>query len=59
MRIDVNRALRSLTTHERRLIALRYVHDYSHAEIAAKLDIPEVTARVRLHRVHKRLASML
>jgi RNA polymerase sigma-70 factor, ECF subfamily len=58
-RIDVNRALRALTAHERLLIELRYSHDYSHAEIAETLEIPEVTARVRLHRAHKRLASML
>jgi RNA polymerase sigma-70 factor (ECF subfamily) len=58
-RIDVNRALRALTAHERLLIELRYSHDCSHAEIAERLEIPEVTARVRLHRVHKRLASML
>jgi RNA polymerase sigma-70 factor (ECF subfamily) len=58
-RIDVNRALSALTPHERLLIELRYSHDYSHAEIAERLEIPEVTARVRLHRAHKRLASML
>jgi RNA polymerase sigma-70 factor (ECF subfamily) len=58
-RIDVNRALRALTPHERLLIELRYSHDCSHAEIAERLEIPEVTARVRLHRAHKRLASML
>lgn len=59
VRIDVHRALEHLTPHERHLIALRYVHDYSHSEIAARLEIPEATARVRLHRVHKRLAALL
>jgi RNA polymerase sigma-70 factor (ECF subfamily) len=59
VRIDVNRALERLTPHERLLIALRYEHDFSHPEIAAKLQIPEATARVRLHRAHKRLRTLL
>lgn len=44
---------------ERRLIALRYSLDYSHTQIAAELEIPDVTARVRLHRARKRLAALL
>jgi RNA polymerase sigma-70 factor, ECF subfamily len=59
LRIDVDRALKALTPHERLLIALRYRHDWSHAEIASELDIPEATARVRLHRAHQRLAALL
>jgi RNA polymerase sigma factor (sigma-70 family) len=59
VRIDVGRALRNLTPDERVLIALRYGCDCSHSEIAARLEIPETTARVRLHRVHKRLESLL
>jgi RNA polymerase sigma-70 factor (ECF subfamily) len=58
-RIDVHRALEALTPHERLLIMLRYERDWSHAEIAAQLDIPEATARVRLHRAHKRLGQLL
>jgi RNA polymerase sigma-70 factor (ECF subfamily) len=59
IRIDVSRALGTLEPHERHLIALRYMCDYSHAEIAEQFDIPEATARVRLHRARKRLASLL
>jgi RNA polymerase sigma-70 factor (ECF subfamily) len=59
VRIDINRALHQLSFEERELIALRYSHDYSHPEIAARLEIPEATARVRLHRAHKRLRSLL
>jgi RNA polymerase sigma-70 factor (ECF subfamily) len=59
LRVDVRRALENLPPHERRLIALRYLHDCSHSEIAEMLEIPEATARVRLHRVHKRLQSLL
>lgn len=59
VRVDVHRALKMLTPHERGLIALRYGHDCSHFEIAQTLDIPEATARVRLHRVHNRLRELL
>jgi RNA polymerase sigma-70 factor (ECF subfamily) len=59
LRVDVHRALENLPPHERQLIALRYLHDYSHSEIAEMLEIPEATARVRLHRVHKRLETFL
>jgi RNA polymerase sigma factor (sigma-70 family) len=58
-RIDLNRALGALTAHERRLIALRYVSDWSHPEIARTLGIPEATARVHLHRAHKHLRPFL
>jgi RNA polymerase sigma-70 factor (ECF subfamily) len=59
LRVDVRRALENLPPHERQLIALRYLHDYSHSEIAQMLQIPEATARVRLHRAHKRLEPLL
>ncbi len=59
LRIDVHRALENLPPPERHLIALRYLHDCSHSEIAQMLEIPEATARVRLHRVHKRLETLL
>jgi RNA polymerase sigma-70 factor, ECF subfamily len=58
-RVDVGRALRALTPNERLLITLRYEQGCSHPQIAAKLEIPEATARVRLHRAHKRLKSLL
>jgi RNA polymerase sigma factor (sigma-70 family) len=59
LRLDIARALQELTPPERLLIALRYAEDWSHPEIAEKLRIPEATARVRLHRAHKRLRSVL
>ncbi len=58
-RVDVGRALRSLPVPERQLIALRYQQDYSHPQIAAELEIPEATVRVRLHRAQKRLRPLL
>lgn len=59
LRVDLHRALENLPPHERQLIALRYLHDYSHSEIAEMLKIPEATARVRLYRAHKRLEALL
>ena len=59
LRIDVTRTLKDLAPHERLLIALRYGYDWSNAEIADTLEIPEATARVRLHRLHKRLRAAL
>jgi RNA polymerase sigma-70 factor (ECF subfamily) len=59
IRLDVARALQRLSDHERLLILLRYERGCSHPQIAATLDIPEATARVRLHRAQKRLRSLL
>jgi RNA polymerase sigma-70 factor (ECF subfamily) len=59
VRLDIGRALGELPPAERLLVSLRYKGDYSHPEIAAKLGIPEATARVRLHRAHKRLKTLL
>jgi RNA polymerase sigma factor (sigma-70 family) len=59
IRLDVDQALRKLTPHERLLIALRYQEGCSHPQIARRLEIPEATARVRLHRAHKRLKVLL
>jgi RNA polymerase sigma-70 factor (ECF subfamily) len=58
-RIDLDRALSSLPAEDRRLIDLRYRQDFSHPQIAARLQIPEVTARVRLHRAQKQLKLSL
>jgi RNA polymerase sigma-70 factor, ECF subfamily len=58
-RTDVDRALGKLNPQDRLLISLRYEHDCSHPDIATKLQIPEATARVRLHRAHQRLKPLL
>jgi RNA polymerase sigma-70 factor (ECF subfamily) len=59
LKLDVAQALKELSTDERLLITLRYGLDWSHPEIAGKLEIPEATARVRLHRAHRRLQAVL
>ncbi len=58
-RIDVHRAVARLDIDEQLLIALRYSRDYTQPEIARRLNIPEGTAKVRLHRVRKQLETML
>lgn len=58
-RIDIDRALGLLSSTERTLIDLRYSHDYSQPEIARRLDIPEGTAKVRLHRARRRLEILM
>jgi RNA polymerase sigma-70 factor (ECF subfamily) len=59
VRVDIDRALQELSPHERTLIALRYDEGCSHPQIARRLQVPEATVRVRLHRAHKRLRSLL
>jgi RNA polymerase sigma-70 factor (ECF subfamily) len=58
-RVDIGRALAHLREDEQILIALRYSHDYSQPEIARTLNIPEGTAKVRLHRVRRRLGTLI
>jgi RNA polymerase sigma-70 factor (ECF subfamily) len=58
-RVDVARALEELSAHERLLITLRYEKGCSHPQIAQILEITVATARVQLHRTHKRLRSLL
>jgi RNA polymerase sigma-70 factor, ECF subfamily len=50
-----SQALAALRPEERMLLALRYRHDLSQAEVARTMDLPEGTVKVRLHRLRKRL----
>jgi RNA polymerase sigma-70 factor (ECF subfamily) len=52
---DLRAALDNLDDRDRELLAMRYQEDLTQAEIAAKLGIPENTAKVRLHRARNRL----
>jgi RNA polymerase sigma-70 factor (ECF subfamily) len=58
-RLAVTDLLAGLSAHERKLIALRYEHGFTHPEIARALQMSEATARVHLHRAHKRLRTKL
>jgi RNA polymerase sigma-70 factor (ECF subfamily) len=58
-RLDVLDALRRSSEQDSRLVLLRYVADYSNAQIANAMGIPEATARVNLHRARNRLRELL
>ena len=59
LRIDVARALRTLSDGDRALVRARYVDDLTQAEVAHRLEMPEGTAKVRLHRARNRLRTLL
>jgi RNA polymerase sigma-70 factor (ECF subfamily) len=58
-RVSVRQALETLTDEERQLVSLRYEADLAHPAIAAALGMPEGTVKVRLHRIRKRLATLI
>jgi RNA polymerase sigma-70 factor (ECF subfamily) len=58
-RVSVRQALDTLTDEERRLVNLRYESDLAHPAIAEVLGWPEGTVKVRLHRIRKRLATLI
>jgi RNA polymerase sigma-70 factor (ECF subfamily) len=55
----VRDALDHLSVEDRAIVILKVVEGYSHAEIAALLEIPKGTSEVRLHRALERLRSQL
>lgn len=59
LRLDVGSALAGLKARDRALVHARYVDDLPQAEVARRLDMPEGTAKVRLHRVRNRLREAL
>jgi RNA polymerase sigma-70 factor (ECF subfamily) len=52
-------ALHRLDPGERTLLLLRYGEDLTQPELARRLDLPEGTVKVRLHRIRKRFAEAL
>jgi RNA polymerase sigma-70 factor (ECF subfamily) len=58
-RVSVRQALATLTEEERELVNLRYESDLAHPAIADLLGLPEGTVKVRLHRIRKRLATLI
>lgn len=55
VRVDVRRALSRLPAEDRGLAHLRYGEDLAQSRIAAVLDLPEGTVKVRLHRLRNKL----
>lgn len=58
-RIDLQRGLETLDAGERSLLRLRYELDLTQATIADRLNVPEGTIKVRLHRARARLERAL
>ena len=56
---EVRRAVDQLPEEERRLIRLAHFEGLSHAQIAARLDLPVGTIKSRTFRAHRRLAALL
>lgn len=52
-------AIGRLEPMERAVLALFYIEDRSHAEVAAFLEVPVSTVKSRLHKARKRLARRL
>ena len=52
-------ALHRLAPDDRALLLLRYGEDLTQPELARRLDLPEGTVKVRLHRIRKRFAEAL
>jgi RNA polymerase sigma-70 factor (ECF subfamily) len=58
-RISLSPLIAALAPRDRQLLKLRYLEDLTQTEIAQRLGIPEGTAKVRLHRVRRRLEEQL
>jgi RNA polymerase sigma factor (sigma-70 family) len=56
---EVRRAIDELPEEERQVVRLQHVDGLTHAEIAAKLDVPVGTVKSRSFRAHRRLAGQL
>lgn len=59
LRQRLEAAIADLPPRLRAVVVLRDIYDLSHAEIAARLDISESAAKVRLHRARRRLRTVV
>jgi RNA polymerase sigma-70 factor (ECF subfamily) len=57
--VDLRSALRCIDTRDRQLLLARYWQELPHAETARRLGLTEATVRVRLHRLHNQLRTLL
>ena len=57
--VDLRSALRCIDTRDRQLLLARYWQELPHAETARRLGLTETTVRVRLHRLHNHLRTVL
>jgi RNA polymerase sigma-70 factor (ECF subfamily) len=56
---EVRRAVAELTQAEQDVVRLQHFEGLTHAEIAARLDVPMGTVKSRSFRAHQRLAADL
>jgi RNA polymerase sigma factor (sigma-70 family) len=56
---EVRRAIDELPEDEREVVRLQHLDGLTHAEVAARLDVPVGTVKSRSFRAHKRLAGRL
>jgi RNA polymerase sigma factor (sigma-70 family) len=56
---EVRRAIDELPDEEREVVRLQHLDGLTHAEVAARLDVPVGTVKSRSFRAHKRLAGRL
>ena len=57
--VDLRSALRCIDLRDRQLLLARYWQELPHAETARRLGLTETTVRVRLHRLHNQLRTLL
>jgi RNA polymerase sigma-70 factor (ECF subfamily) len=57
--VDLRSALRCIDRRDRQLLLARYWQELPHAETARRLGLTEATVRVRLHRLHNQLRTLL
>ena len=57
--LDVRRAVGAMDSQDRRLLVGHYWQDLPNSELAMQLGLAEVTVRVRLHRLRRRLRDIL
>ena len=55
----IRKVVDRLKPHYRKLIELRYFHEYSYEEIAHQLDLPIGTVKAQLYRAREFLYSLL
>jgi len=58
-RVSFDQTLGLLQPHDRDLVRLRYAEGLTQEQVAARLDLPEGTVKVRLHRARERLRKAL
>ena len=56
---EVRAAIDALPPDEREIVRLQHLEELTHAEVAARLDLPIGTVKSRSFRAHKRLAGLL